>query len=156
MDVSALSLIVAALAVVIGPMVSWAIAERQIRSSLEASNKQITAPMRQAWINQLRELLAELASKTMHVDLDLEGKIDEEFQRMTRLEARILLMLNANEPDHQRLEVLMESMMDRLIKGSLGTDPDFHAEVMALSRKILKTEWDRVKEPIDAPSVVVY
>ena len=56
MDVSILSLIVAALAVVVGPMVAWAIANRQVRASLEVSNKQITAPMRQAWINKLREL----------------------------------------------------------------------------------------------------
>ena len=71
MDLSILSLIVAALAVAVAPLVSWlttkrqintsfALARDQMHTSLETANKQITAPMRQAWINKLRELLAEL------------------------------------------------------------------------------------------------
>ena len=115
MDVSTLSLIVAALAVVVGPMVSWAIAKRQIRSSLEVSNKQITAPMRQAWINKLRELLAELTSSALHYYVaGFEDRTDEEYQRVTLLEARIQLMLNPNEEDHQRLEVLMRRMVSEI------------------------------------------
>jgi len=61
-----LSLVVAALAVFVGPAISLRIAKRQIRASsalannqlrsaLDAGNKQITAPMRQAWINSLRD-----------------------------------------------------------------------------------------------------
>jgi len=58
-----LSLVVAALAVFVGPLVSWFVAKRQVGSSLAltdkqiraslgaATNKQIIAPMRQAWIN---------------------------------------------------------------------------------------------------------
>jgi uncharacterized protein YneF (UPF0154 family) len=64
-----LSLLIAAIAVFVGPAISVYIAKRQIRASseianeqirmtLKASSKQITAPMRQAWINCLRNLLA--------------------------------------------------------------------------------------------------
>ena len=45
---------------------SFALARDQMRTSLETANKQITAPMRQAWINKLRELLAELISSAEH------------------------------------------------------------------------------------------
>ncbi len=151
MDVSILSLIVAALAVVVGPSVSFIIARRQVRASLEASNKQITAPMRQAWINKLRELLAELTSSALHYcAAGFEERTDKEYQRVTLLEAHIGLMLNSSEDDHQRLEALIRRMVNEIQyeKGKKDTFPDVHTEVMALSRTILKREWDRVKQPM--------
>lgn len=151
MDVSTLSLIVAALAVVVGPSVSFIIARRQVRASLEASNKQITAPMRQAWINRLRELLAELASSALHYYVaGFEERTDEEYQRVTLLQAHIQLMLNSSEDDHRRLEALIEKMVNEIQyeKGKEDRFPDVHTEVIALSRTILKREWDRVKRPM--------
>lgn len=61
-----LSLVVAALAVFFGPIISWRTATRQLRANLEVSNKQIIAPMRQAWINNLRDLLSEITSNALH------------------------------------------------------------------------------------------
>ena len=150
MDVSTLSLIVAVLAVVVGPYVSLTIARRQIRASLEASNKKITAPMRQAWINKLRELLAELTSSALHYYMaGFEDRTDEEFQRVTLLQAHIRLMLNPNEDDHRRLEELMRRMVIALFeKAKIDEFPGLLVEVVTLSRKIFKREWDRVKEPI--------
>jgi hypothetical protein len=46
MSIPTLSLIVAALAVFFGPWISLRIAKRQMASSAEVANKQITAPMR--------------------------------------------------------------------------------------------------------------
>lgn len=63
---SILSLIVAILAVFIGPIISLRIARRQVCSSLEIANKQVIAPMRQAWINNLRDLISELTSSALH------------------------------------------------------------------------------------------
>ena len=162
MVLSILSLIVAALAVTVTPLVSWLTTKRQIstsfalardqtHTSLATANKQITAPMRQAWINKLRELLAELTSSAEHYYVaGFEDRTDEEYQRVTLLQAHIRLMLNSNEDDHQRLEVLMRRMVDEIQyeKGKKPEFPDLHTEVIALSRKILKREWDRVKEPI--------
>ena len=153
MDVTILSLIVAALAVVVGPMVSWKIAKRQIRSSLEASNKQIIAPMRQAWIDKLRELLAEFMSSTLHYWVaGFEDRKDKEYQRVALLETHIQLMLNPNEADHQRLELLIRRMVGDLEKnlGQKSEYPNLHSEMSDLSRKILKREWDRVKKPMSA------
>ena len=56
------SLVVAALAVFIGPWIAARATERQIRAGLLAANKQIVAPMRQAWINSLREKVAHVLS----------------------------------------------------------------------------------------------
>ena len=122
MDIPTLSLIVAALAVFVGPIISWSIAQRQIRassalasdqirSSLEASNKQIIAPMRQTWINNLRDLLAELTSSALHYYVaGFEDRTEEEYQRVSLLESKVRLMLNAKEDDHQRLETLIVSV----------------------------------------------
>ena len=66
MSIPTLSLIVAAIAVFFGPWISLRIAKRQMASSAEVANKQITAPMRQAWINNLRDLIAELAGDALH------------------------------------------------------------------------------------------
>jgi hypothetical protein len=61
-----LSLITAILAVFVGPLISLRITKRQIASSLNAANKQIVAPMRQAWINSLRDMIAEISSSALH------------------------------------------------------------------------------------------
>ncbi len=62
-----LSLIVAALAVFVGPFVTAWVARVQMRASLRAANKQIVGPMRQQWIEALRDLIAELSSEAHRV-----------------------------------------------------------------------------------------
>lgn len=75
-----LSLAVAVLAVFVGPLLSQRVARRQVVSSLEVANKQIIAPMRQVWINNLRNLLAELASSALHYYVaGYEDRTDEEY-----------------------------------------------------------------------------
>jgi uncharacterized protein YneF (UPF0154 family) len=61
-----LSLAVAALAVFVGPFITLRISRRQFELSRRIADKQIVAPMRQAWINNLREKVAELSSSALH------------------------------------------------------------------------------------------
>lgn len=94
-SVSILSLIVAVAAVIVGPMISLRIANRQIRSSLRIANKQIVAPMRQSWIASLRDLIAELTSTAMLYYLaGFEERTEDEYRRLIRLEYQVQLMLN--------------------------------------------------------------
>jgi hypothetical protein len=146
-----LSLIVAILAVFVGPLISWQITKRQIASSLKAANKQIVAPMRQAWINGLRDLIAEISSSALHYyQTGYEDRKDEEYKRITELEGKISLMLNFKEDDHKKLHDLIRQMLTSLKKGKEGEEifTAAHPKVPALSRSILKREWDRVKEDI--------
>jgi hypothetical protein len=111
MSIPTLSLIVAVLAVFFGPLISLWLAKRQIASSAEVANKQIIAPMRQAWINNLRDHVAELTGDALHyftAGHDFKGY--QNLQRLTFLESKIQLMLNPNEPDHQRLEWMIREM----------------------------------------------
>jgi hypothetical protein len=146
-----LSLVVAALAVFVGPFVSWFVVKRQLASSLEVANKQIIAPMRQAWINNLRDLLAELTSSALHYHVaGFEERTDEEYRRVTLLEHKVAMMLNLLEDDHKRLEELIRQMVSALERGREG-EADFtnvHRAVMDLSRQIFKREWNRVRDRI--------
>jgi hypothetical protein len=69
-----LSLVIAALAVFFGPLISLRIAKRQIEASLAVTIRQTIAPMRQKWIDDLRERVAEYGSvagwfyKVAHTD----------------------------------------------------------------------------------------
>lgn len=149
--IAILSLLVAALAVFVGPFVSWFVAKRQLASSLEEANKQITAPMRQAWINTLRDLLAELTSSALHYHLaGFEDRRDDEYQRLTLLEHKITMMLNSQEEDHKRLEELIREMVSTLESQEGKTDfAKLHRSVMDHARfssgngTVLKTESNR-------------
>jgi len=147
-----LSLIVALLAVFVGPLITLRIARQQTTTSLAVANKQIIAPMRQAWINRLRDLLAEFTSTSLHYFVaGYEDRTDAEYLRLTLLEHETQLMLNANEEDHRRIEGLMRRMINAIECGRDGED-DFwlsHPALMNLSREVIKREWDRVKEPIN-------
>jgi hypothetical protein len=148
-----LSLLVAVLAVLFGPVVTWRVARRQLSTNLEVSNKQIIAPMRQAWINNLRDLLSEITSSSLHYHVaGFEERTDEEYQHLTYLEYKIKLMLNPREEDHEKLEKLIGEMTCMLAKrGSMELDAQFescHKAVVSLSRDVLKREWDRVKDRI--------
>lgn len=79
-----------------------------------------------------------------------EDRSDEDYQRLTLLEHKVLLMLNAEEADHQELEKLIRTMVNGLDTGKAGRHifETTHSAVMRLSREVLKREWDRVRQPI--------
>lgn len=107
--------------------------------------------MRQAWINSLRDLMAELTSSALHYYVSgYEDRTDEEYKRVTLIQSKIQLMLNPNEDDHQRLEVLISRMIGAIQyeKGQPDQFPEIHRDVIALSRSVFKREWNVVKEPI--------
>src|SRR6201998_3579529 len=88
-----LSLVIALLAVFVGPLVTLRIGRKQIEISRRIANKQIVAPMRQAWINTFREKLAELTSRALHYH-DLRpngeaGKTEKELRSLTQLKHKI-------------------------------------------------------------------
>jgi hypothetical protein len=129
-----------------------ALTDKQIRASLAAANKQIIAPMRQAWINALRDLLAELTSRALHYHVaGFEERTDEEYGRLTLLEHKIAMMLNPLEGDHKELEQLIRQLISALSAGreAEAKFPDLHRAVMDVSRQIFKREWNRVRDNIE-------
>ena len=157
-----LSLVVAALAVFVGPVITWLVTKQQLRSaatlaatqvraSLDAANKQIVAPMRQAWINSLRDMLAELLANALHYYLlGYEDRTEGEYQRIGLLEVRVKLMLNPLEDDHVRLQKLVRKLVGGIqpVPQTVDEFVATYGELTDLARTILKREWDRVKDPI--------
>jgi len=148
-----LSLIVAALAVLIGPYISWKVAKRQSETSVRITNKQIIAPMRQAWINSLRDLVAELLGKCAHYwAAGFEEREDAEYRHITEMVHRLELFINPREEDHSQLIEEVRQMNFALSTGSSKeTEEKFweaHRKVRHVAQTILKREWGRVKDEI--------
>ena len=179
MDMPTLYFILAILAVVVGPMISlliakWQIAASskiacnqmrvssehvrdQIRASVDTCNKQIVAPMRQAWANNLRDLLAELTDTASEIRAtDADHRNDERTNRLHLLETKVKFMLDPYEENHQRLEVLILEMIGVTLPEQASDDEYARVtrEVIALSRTIIAGEWNRVREPVAAPGAV--
>jgi hypothetical protein len=148
-----LSLVVAALAVFFGPFVSWFVAKKQIEASIRVSNKQVIAPIRQAWINELRILLAELTGKCAHYwAAGYEDREDAEYQHITELVSKLTLYINPTEQDHISLLEKVKEMESAISSGgSTENDKLFwsaHEASVKLGQTILKREWERVKNEI--------
>ncbi|MBE0368684.1 hypothetical protein [Pseudoalteromonas aurantia] len=148
-----LSLAVAALAVFFGPLISMIVANRKSRHDLRVANKQIIAPIRQSWINELRILLADITGKCAHYwAAGYEDRSDSEYLHITEAISRLNLYLNLNEEDHLQLLEHIKEMEAAISSGSsLENDARFwaaHRSTISQSQLILKREWERVKNEI--------
>jgi hypothetical protein len=149
-----LSLIVAVLAVFVGPFVTLRIGRKQVELSRRIASKQIVAPMRQAWINSLREKLAELTAGADHCLNSKLGELrDEEQKRLTQLEHEIELSINPTEGDHGQLVEAVRQILI-VLKGADDDIPKFNPaleKARMLGQKIFKDEWNRIKDDIEKP-----
>lgn len=147
-----LSLIIAGLSVFFGPLITLSIARRQLQLSKRLSEKQIISPIRQAWINELRIIISELAAKAHHYTVaGYEDREDAEYLRITQLLHQLRLYLNPMEDDHNKLIKAAKDMSDNLSYANSESETRFwyaHEQVMIISQQILKREWDRVKKDV--------
>ena len=155
-----LSLIIAALAVLVGPLVQWLIARKTLAAQREMAEntlaaqsrlaeKTLVAPMRQNWINELRKKLSKLLGGSSFLmvkgwDLQQDAK---DIRELMDTQIEIQLTLNPREDDHKILIETTRMMMDA---GLEAEDKErfrqLRDEVITLSQAILKKEWNRVKD----------
>jgi hypothetical protein len=139
-------------AVVLSPLVAMWAAERQSRVAVLSAN-------RQSWINALRDLIAECMSISGLIHLAdwssrPQAEYDAKMERLSFLIAKIRLMLNPKEEDHQRLTELLgellKSMKGLKAQGNKDSAAGARAvrELVPLSQIILKREWERVKQMV--------
>jgi len=159
-----LSLCVALLAVFVGPFISYIVSKHQSETSLHVANKQIIAPMRQAWIELLRNRVAEILSASLWYYVSgqdeniISGENDEEnnieSQKLERkllfITSQIELMLNPNEDDHIELLKSLKKAQQVMWPYSKSSSefPEHHKKTTELCQKVLKREWERVKNEI--------
>jgi len=149
-SIAIISAVTALLAVLLGPLVSLWAAQRQSRVAVLSAN-------RQAWINALRDLISEYVSISglMHAgdwSNRTEIEFDQKMERLVLLSAKIRLMLNPKEDDHQRLSKILGDLiltMGARAVASGKRDSEkariLVGELVLLSQTILKREWERVK-----------
>jgi Icc-related predicted phosphoesterase len=152
---SILSLAVAALAVVVGPYITMRISRRQLELSRRIASKQIVAPMRQAWINDLRNKVAELSSSALYYwNTKFDEQTDEKTRRVWQLQEEIKLMINPGEDDHKALVSAISQLLSAMERGTEADVPEFakaRHDTTVISQRIFKTEWDRIKNDIEKP-----
>ena len=147
---ASLSAFVALVATLTSPLVSFAVAKMQIRANVISTN-------RQAWINALRDDLAEMIEiATGHFylrDGSLSGEDGfkysyEQKVRMIRIYNRIRLRLNANEVKNQELISIVDKLRRISIGRKMEKSEEFDQAVESIivnAQNILRAEWRRVK-----------
>lgn len=132
------------------------IAVAQILAAKEQVSREIAATVlsanRQAWINDLRNTIANFIVSVYQLKLFLTQHPDErDFESMSKATSeawlhlsRLKLLVNPNEQDHKELIVLshvfFDSVKDRSIDEKL-----VERDLMIKGQIILKREWERVK-----------
>lgn len=137
----------ALLAVVVGPWIAYKVAILQIRSTVISTN-------RQAWIDSLREDVAEFANIVCVIGYHGQmTSVEDGHARIARIERasyyyqKICLRLNPMESSHLEFSRLLESLTSLALKsdGAECQLAEAVAEVHSKAREILKNEWERVK-----------
>lgn len=149
-------------AVIISPIVTFAVLKRQTRTTLEIARVQITADVvsanRQQWINTLRDTVAELLAllgASSHASSQQAMDNKQVYQANLRnglLHNKILLLLNPNEQDHSDLMKLLTEILQAAVIMQRNLSPAnieaftvIESRIVALMQAILKREWERVK-----------
>ena len=122
--ISIASAIIALAAVIVGPSLVFVASRRQMATQIVIAYRSVISPMRQKWINDLRERVAEFVSEATWIYLlNFQGKeslekvdVKPTTIRMTLLRNQIELMLNPAEDDHNELIKRIETVRAALSK----------------------------------------
>lgn len=137
------ALIAASVALYVGFRNSEA-AHKTARAALmnaENAGRHRVAAFRQEWINSVIDSLTTYQS--IEATRDPNGAVPkEEARQMAALRAKLEILLNPNETD--TVDLLAE--MDRMQASTDGDERKAHeAEIVRVSRQLLKREWARIK-----------
>jgi len=162
-SLATLSLFVALVAATAGPLVTMAVARFQLRmhkQQLEQqaiqfreqlqqqsgqAKQQVISPMRQQWINTLRDTVAEVLSQASLLHLRDDLPTSTERMQLAAREAKLELLINTKEEDHR---LLLQSV--RFVINSIGRDDrhefhEGHRKAVEIAQKVLKQEWEVTK-----------
>lgn len=112
---------------------------------------EILSGNRQQWINTLRDEISEyLASlHSLQAEILLKGEYSKEnaglvFRKTFLHRAKIHLLINPKEEDHEKLTSLVDDVVVHLT-GDQSKLAEYEKAIIDLSQQILKREWERVK-----------
>ncbi|ESU28726.1 hypothetical protein FLJC2902T_13190 [Flavobacterium limnosediminis JC2902] len=125
--------------IIIG-FITYIIAKKQI------INTGVTQ-FRQQWINSLRDTISVFISRAEYTSIqENQEKIKEAFREIVEAEFKIELLLNPSEEDHNKLVEKMREIRDLIYFVPDNDTLDIHIEeLLAITKKVLKREWNVVK-----------
>lgn len=136
--------VLSCIAVIASAWISSKIANKNIsvsRKQIKLNHELKLAEFRQAWINSLRDTMAEFHSIGTHPNTDQTSEKD-----FYKLGTKIELLMNPSDPDYQELHGLMYKYLNaKTLADKFSLNPQF----INLSQRILKREWDRLKSDLD-------
>jgi hypothetical protein len=150
LDLAIVGAVTALVAVIVGPLVTVYVAKKQISSSIVSTN-------RQKWIDRLRDELAALLKDVQHTPSAYSAnsistsEAIAKYGEITERSEVIKLLINPNEVDHQELVRLISTASALVIssinqkQGNAEQLQKISQNIVNLSQKILKREWERVK-----------
>lgn len=144
-------------AAIVGPLSSVIVASRQNRAAAMVARRQISASLisgnRQAWINNLRDAIAEF--QAVLYQLGFRGahsydraKDDEWTQKAMHLRSRVALFINPVEAVHGELLLQMDHALSvAYSSGEAGRQEmtKVQSAITETAQRLLKQEWERVK-----------
>jgi hypothetical protein len=139
---------------VTGPVVSYIVANRQIRATVISNN-------RERWIEALRDSMSEYVALIVSAGMlqqatgqDPMKAIAEDHallqlvERITQVKSKIMLMTNPNEEPYKELCAVVEATYQVIASGQPQAFEKIRTgseEVTRAGRDVLKAEWVRVK-----------
>ncbi len=105
------------------------------------------AEMRQEWINTLRNQMVEYSVLCLRRQKDRNGELGD----LAKIDGQITLMMNWEDENYPELEKAMRVLSKAVMRleGQKGDHiVDIHAEYITVCQKILKREWNRLKEDL--------
>lgn len=106
----------------------------------ENSGRQKIAESRQAWINSVIDTLRD--HQAILAGPGTDGLSQADARQLAGLKTKLRILLNPDEPDTVALLAVIDKMNGR------GSEADFaaaEAEMLVISRRLLKREWVRIK-----------
>lgn len=136
--------------VIIGSLIQFILVSRQLKASALIH----ISANRQEWINSLRNTISEFLAIANWLDANPYDKEKDDSQRQENIQkayrffSKIELHLNPNEADHTQLVLLNSEVMTLLKSPNYDSDKLYalFTAILDQSKKIIKDEWERVKQ----------
>lgn len=118
-------------------------AKAALKNSENAGRHKL-AEFRQAWINKVIDTLSEHHSIISTTPAG-QAPGNEDKRKLAGLRTRLAILLNPDEPD----TVALLKEIDKINKSKTDEGiPDGEAELLTVSRRLLKREWVRLKDEL--------
>jgi hypothetical protein len=154
--IAVLMAIVAIFAAVVGPVVTYTVTMRQLQVQLTVAKAQVISPMRQAWINKLRERIAVFSALTSLIIVFKNSGTEhrKDVREMYELSQEILLLLHVGEPEHDLIALKVTELLKCTTSDNKADIGQIQRELRKITQKVLHDEWGITKKmELDAPGL---